>query len=334
MVDLELAQRARDSEVDRILERLSRSIVISHSADPTLASYRKARVKLVLGTDCAIGGALSPEQRVGINPSQVGHLRRFFADLHVELAVHVVENAGRLAGWSDADYIAAGATIVHADAISAEDAPDVVHALKEPSLYEGGFTGPFMRIGALHGGDFRVDGGLASLLARGDVALFDGSATGAPGRFRIPIRGRMSVFAGEIAAEWVIDHLGADKRSHRIVIVGGGNVGTSCAKKLLAGGCEDILICEAASTPERLATVAANVSKTGGAQVVPIDGLDDPRLLTALEGAMAVVFAVFMHGHRTPRVVSVGALRTQLAQAPSSSTCRLMNEVLFKMKSQ
>lgn len=296
-----------------LLAKLLASIAASEGRS---RAWTKPRVTFVLGTDEEIGGSESPEQRVGITPTHVAQLLRFSEELGFRLDVHVVHDAGARAGWSDRDYERVGANIIHKENISSSAlAPDVLHALKEPSLYEVNFQGPFMRIGALHGGDFHPDSGFARLLARRDVALFDGSSIGAPGTFRIPIRGSMSTFAGEIAAEWVISYLNSSQRDGGIVIVGGGNVGSSCARKLAAiRPATYITICESAATPDRLATVAARLGGLPSLKVVAIDGLDHPNLVEALDAAAAVVFAPFKHGSRAPRVASVATLQTHLRE--------------------
>src|SRR4029079_15948340 len=103
-------------------------------------------------------------------------------------------------GFSDADFVAAGAEILTEGEIAWHDGPpDVVHALKEPSRYEAQVPGPSCRIGALHTGDFHSEGGLAGLLRKRNVAIFDGSHVGAPDVFRIPIRGGLWRLAGERA---------------------------------------------------------------------------------------------------------------------------------------
>src|ERR1044071_8539320 len=227
----------------RVLDRLARSI-----GHQNAGGWAKRSMELILGADMEIGGTISPERRVGITPNNVAQLVQFFAEFDIQLSVQVIENAGALAGWPDSDYIRAGAQIIRREEIAYHRGPDVVHALKEPSRYEADFRGPFLRIGALHGGDFSPESGLARLLVRRDIAMFDGSATGAPDQFRIPIRGRMSVFAGEIAAEWVVEHLTERNLCGRVVVVGGGSVGAACVRKLSATrAVEAITVCEAAS---------------------------------------------------------------------------------------
>jgi alanine dehydrogenase len=278
---------------------------------------RKRRVELLLGNDREIGRETrSQEKRVGITPEQVRELRGFFADLRLELNVLVMQGAGQRAGFADSDFVAAGAEIVTPEELSHHDGPpDVVHALKEPSRYESSIPGPFCRIGALHTGDFHPGGGLAGLLKKGDIAIFDGSHTGAPDAFRIPIRGGMSIFAGEIAAEWVLDHLRYRHASGRVVVVGAGNAGKSAVRKL-AGAIEvtAVHLLDSAEDPARLAQIKAELADEPKATIEGIAGTDDPRLLQALHEAVALVFAVARPRAAAPKVVHIDTLKQRLAE--------------------
>jgi alanine dehydrogenase len=293
-----------------LLEKLA--VAIEHLGHHSGA---KRTIELVVGTDREIGGEHSPERRVGITPINVAQLVQFFREMGLDLTIAVHENAGIYAGWGDGDFVRAGASIIRREEIRFHrNPPDVFHALKEPSRYEADFRGPFLRIGALHSGDYSPDGGFARLVARQDVAIFDGSATGASGKFRIPIRGRMSVFAGEIAADWVVAHMASRGTTGRVVIVGGGKVGASCCRKLSSkSGVSEIVVCETAVNEERLAEVAQELSVVDKVCVVGIRGLDDPALVAAVEGAAAVVFAVFSPGSRAPRVASLEMLQRQVS---------------------
>src|SRR5262249_3973386 len=56
---------------------------------------------------------------------------------------------------------------------------DVVHGLKEPTLYESTIPGRCIRIGALHLGDFHAESGLAAMLKKGNFSgVVDGSYMG------------------------------------------------------------------------------------------------------------------------------------------------------------
>ncbi|HEV7667558.1 MAG TPA: hypothetical protein VGS22_03475 [Thermoanaerobaculia bacterium] len=287
-----------------LLERLAREIG-EHSP------LRKPTVELFLGTDEEIGLPHAQEFRVGITPDDVAQLRSFFSGFGGTLRVFVAKDAGSRAGYADAEYVQAGAEILTSEEIPSHGPPDVVHALKEPSRYEAGFPrGSFLRIGAAHWGDSRVDSGLGGLLLRRDVAIFDGSTIGAPDRFRTPIRASMSKFAGKIAAEWTAEHLGGSNLSGKVVVVGGGNAGRSCLENLHAQGIGPLVVLELADDPARLEAVRQGIAKDGvTAEVRGISGLDCETYLEAIDSAVGVVFAVAGPGGRTPRVTTTEALK-------------------------
>ena len=273
-------------------------------------TWRKREVTLLLGNDREIGRHMkSQERRVGITPPHVAALRQQFSELGIRLAVRVVENAGARAGWADADFVHAGAEIVTYEELPHDAAPDVVHALKEPSRYESTISGPFVRIGALHSGDFDADAGFARLLMERPAGVFDGSNIGSNADFRKPIRGSMSVFAGRIAAEWVLEHLAQnpDLAGHGVV-VGGGKVGIAAAKKLLTDPrIEAVTLFDRAEDEQRLQVIRQQVAD-GRVQVLGLRGCDDPRLLREIEGAAGFVLGPAMAGGRAPKIVTSAAL--------------------------
>lgn len=298
--------------MNALLESLKASILDHHP----LSSPRKRRVELLLGNDREIGREThSQERRVGITPDHVRELRAFFADLRLELSVLVMQGAGQRAGFADSDFVAAGAEILTEGELAWHDGPpDVVHALKEPSRYEAQVPGPFCRIGALHTGDFHSEGGLAGLLRKRDVTVFDGSHIGAPDVFRIPIRGGMSIFAGEIAAEWVLDHLHHRQASGRAVVVGAGSAGKAALRKMAADpAVTEVVLLDSAEDPRRLDQIRAELADLAGVRVEGIAGTDHPALLSAVDGAAAVVFAVARPREAAPRVVHVNSLKQRLA---------------------
>ena len=299
--------------MNALLAALKTSILEHHP----LRVPKKRKVELLLGNDREIGQEThSQEKRVGITPDQVRELRTFFADLRLELSVLVLQGAGQRAGFADFDYVAAGAEILTEGELQYHDAPpDVVHALKEPSRYESAIPGPFCRIGALHTGDFHTGGGLAGLLRKRDVAIFDGSHIGAPDAFRIPIRGGMSIFAGEIAAEWVLDHLQHRHASGRAVVVGAGNAGKTALRKLAAElAVTEVYLLDSAEDPRRLDQIRAEFADAPKVRVEGIAGTDHPVLLNALDGVVAVVFAVARPREAAPKVVHINNLKQRLAE--------------------
>lgn len=299
--------------MNALLDALKTSIREHHP----LRSPRKRKVELLLGNDREIGREKHlQEKRVGIVPDHVRQLFGFFADLGVDLSVLVMQGAGQRAGFADTDFVAAGAEIITLEELEYHDGPpDVVHALKEPSLYERTIPGPFCRIGAVHSGDFHSDSGLGSLLEKKNIAIFDGSHTGAPDAFRIPIRGGMSIFAGHIAAEWVLGHLQQRHLSGRAVVVGAGNAGKAAVSRLAAKPeVTEVCLLDSDEYPERLEQIRASLAAEPKVRVEGIRGSDHPHLVRALDGAVAVVFAVARPGEEAPRVVHVDTLQDKLAE--------------------
>lgn len=298
--------------MNELLKRLQSEL--SQQKPPGLP--RKPIVDLFLGNDREIGRErYSQEKRVGITPTHVKELKDFFSSLGLGLNVFVMQGAGQRAGFPDSEYIKNGdeilAEILTESELQYHDhSPDVFHALKEPSKYESGIRPPFCRIGAVHAGNFHAASGLADLLATGNVAIFDGSNIGAPDAYRIPIRGRMSTFAGEIAAGWIIDHLGEWNLGGHVVIVGGGRAGQAAARDL--GGNESVskiyLFEDRAAVGRSDATrkIMADVTKV---EVLELEGRDDQSLLAKLnKGCVAVLFAVARPGEEAPKVVHLSRL--------------------------
>lgn len=213
-----------------------------------------ATATFLLGTDFHIGeehlppgGVVKPEddpreRRVGITPTHVSCMIDWLGAAGVKPRVFVVAGAGERAGFPDMAYEDAGAIIVpESKTASMDPAPDVVHALKEPTAYEAALPGTCIRIGALHLGDFHAESGLAAMMKRGNFSgVIDGSYMGGfshklRGGFDVPLRKTMSDFAGDIGADEFAG--GALKRDpshkHRIVVVGGGVAGRAAARRLL-----------------------------------------------------------------------------------------------------
>ncbi len=297
-------------DMNELLKRLQSEL--SQQGPPGLPA--KPTVDLFLGNDREIGRERrSQEKRVGITPAHVRELRDFLSALGLGLNVFVMEGAGQRAGFADSEFINAGCEIMTEAELDDHDrAPDVFHALKEPSNYENRIPMPFCRIGAVHGGNFHGASGLANLLVKKNVAIFDGSNIGAPEAYRIPIRGRMSVFAGEIAAEWICDHLRAQQLRGRVVVVGGGRAGLSAAQALSANELvSEVHLFENKGMPGRVDAVRNAVADLEDVTVIELEGRDDPNLLSSIDqDCVAVLFAVAVPGGKAPRVVHISHLAT------------------------
>jgi len=210
---------------------------------------------LLIDTDREIGKETGTiETRVGITPSQAERLIAMFAESKLALTIFVVKGAGEMAGFSDADYQKAGCRLIEqASLASLPEPPDVVHALKEPAPHEGVIPGPFIRIGALHLTEHSLGhrSGITALLeARNFSCMLDGSATGycsylMSRGYRTPIVASMSVFAGKIAAQKILENYAtlSSPRELKIVIIGGGVAGTAAAESL-QGKCAELKILE------------------------------------------------------------------------------------------
>lgn len=271
-------------------------------------------VRFLLGTDVHIGDPDTCEQRVAITPLQAGELKQWLNQLGVKLSLFVVKDAGARAGFSDNDYRAVGATIVAEPEIpTMEPGFHLVHALKEPTDYEADIPGPYLRIGALHSGDFRSDCGLAKVLVKAPHrAIFDGSAVGGfaysgpfpnKPKFRIPLRSSMSVYAGWLAGEDVGNGLGDDEK---VVVSGGGVVGTSAVNVLLekhAAQLREVLIIE--KFPERCAQLREQYRHHP--QVMVKEGFEIE--MDDIQDAKGLILTIFIQGSgSTPKVVDLPRL--------------------------
>lgn len=281
----------------------------------------------LLGTDIHIGEEhLKPgaapkteddprERRVGITPGHVGSMIDWLRTAGVKPRVFVIAGAGERAGFSDMAYEDAGAVIVsESKAASLDPAPDIVHALKEPSAYESTLPGQCIRIGALHLGDFHAESGLAAMMKRGNFSgVIDGSYMGGHayklrGGFDVPLRKTMSDFAGDIGAD---EFAGAaikrdDSRKHRVVVVGGGVAGRAAARRLVRSygeRVEDVVIMEhSEKAREALAREFANEKAV---RVVPGSKVAEREL----DGVTALVVATFRESAKD-FVTTLGALKS------------------------
>ncbi len=263
---------------------------------------------LLLGTDRHIGEGIdeTEEKRVGVTPLQVAALREWLQELGVHLDFYFIQGAGVRAGYSDGDYLSVGGQIVFEHQLSTLPTPHVFHALKEPCPYEVFIPDPFIRIGALHKSTFVPTSGLASLFKKKNFcAIFDGSSIGGfayqfNSGFKIPIRSSMSVFAGEIAADYVFE----SKKDGRIVISGGGAAGISAAKRLLEhpGNYTEIVIVE--PNQEQCNRLRNSFGNDGHIRIIQGDKLADDHIA----GASGLILAAYVPESPAPKVIDLGQL--------------------------
>ena len=162
-----------------------------------------------------------PGGRVAITPDDA---RRLIAANH---SVVVQENAGRLAGFDDLDYIEVGATIGTQDQVWASD---MVIKVKEPLPEEFKFFRPDLKIfGYMH---LAPNPTLIDALIKGGVeaiALENIELNG-----RLPGLDPMSKIAGRIAGQLATTTLYHANGGNRILL--GGTDGTPTGKAVVVGG--------------------------------------------------------------------------------------------------
>lgn len=270
----------------------------------------------LLGTDVHIGEPDHCEQRVGITPDQLKHLKAWLVALNVVPRLFVVSGAGNGAGFSDEMYVEAGGEIIaEADLPQMAATPHVVHALKESTAYEATIPGPFIRIGALHSGDFRPGTGLAQMLSSlRYCGVFDGSAVGGfafftdfdvKPKFPIPLRSSMSVYAGKLAGEDVGKCLEKDEK---VVVSGGGVAGTAAVGVLLDHHLDQlrevVIIEKFEERCRQLREMYAGYPLVTIKQGVSIEDED-------IHDAKGLILTIFIQGSDlTPKVVDVSKLAT------------------------
>jgi alanine dehydrogenase len=291
-----------------------------------LGRTQGAKATFLLGTDFHIGeehlppgGVVTPEEdprerRVGITPGHVSSMSSWLQAAGVAPRLYVVAGAGARAGFPDAAYEDAGATVVpEAKVASLEHAPDVVHALKEPTAYEATIPGRCIRIGALHLGDFHAESGLAAMMKKGNFSgVIDGSYMGGyayklRGGFDVPLRKTMSDFAGDIGAdEFAGGAITRDpKHRHKVVVVGGGVAGRAAARRIVrtyGDTVSEVSIVEA--MPGTRDALEREFGGDARVRVVPGSKVGEREL----DGVTALIVATFRDSAKD-FVTSLGALK-------------------------
>ena len=237
------------------------------------------------------------ERRVALTPEAVGALR---SHGHV---VRVHAGAGFGAGFTDAGYVAAGATIV-SNAAAAFDV-DVVVKVKEIQTGEWNHLRPdSMLFSFLHlGGDHMMAN---ALLARRITGIAFESVEDASRR--LAILGPMSAIAGEMAILIGANLLmtpnggrGVAIHGARVVILGAGNAGAAAATTALALGADVTVL---GRVGQRLAMLAHKLGSSARTIAINPDAL-----AIALKGADLVIGAVNVVGSATPKLLTRAHLR-------------------------
>jgi alanine dehydrogenase len=276
---------------------------------PIVKKLNGRKAIFLLGTDQYIGEGLDEngkekesETRVGVVPDQVKKIKAWLESNGVALDFFFVKGAGTKAGFLDSEYLKIDGQLLFEHQLSTMPAPNVVHALKEPSSYEAFIPGPFLRIGALHSGAFDDTSGVSFLFKRRNFcAIFDGSNIGTADGRNIPIRGAMSVFAGEIAAEFSADHfIEKTVTNAKVVISGGGVVGKASLRRLLEiveNPCSEIILVE----PNKKTVEALKEEYSSNSEVQIVEG----KFLTTeqVKNANSVILTAFVKGLPAPNVL-------------------------------
>ena len=250
------------------------------------------------------------EYRVGLIPPTIGELT---ARGH-EVVVQTLAGAG--AGFSDDDYAAAGARIVaSADQIYARC--ELIVKVKEPlkgerkHLRHGQIIFTYLHLAA--------DPELArDLMASGVTAIAYETVTDAAGK--LPLLAPMSNVAGRMAPQVAAHFLerpqggrgillsGNDEvPAGRVVILGGGVVGSSAAEIALGMGAQVAIVTRSAGTVDQL-------SQRFGSRVRVLTAL--PNSIPALcATADVVIGAALVPGAAAPRLISAHTVKHMLPGA-------------------
>ncbi|MEV0283464.1 alanine dehydrogenase [Kribbella sp. NPDC050820] len=248
------------------------------------------------------------EARVGLTPAGVAVL---VADGH---NVFVEHNAGTLSGFSNDEYERAGAKLV--DQAEAWANAELLVKVKEPVSAEYGFLRDDLTLFAyLHlAADRPLTEALLNTKTLGIAYETVQDHTG------LPLLTPMSEIAGRLAAHAAATYLAAPEGGPgrlvggspgvvpcRVVVIGGGVVGTQAALLALGMQAEVTVVDTSATRIRELGNLL-----DGRARVV----MSDPATLAReLIGADVVIGAVLVPGQAAPKVVS----RTDLALLPEGA---------------
>ncbi|MCC6615464.1 MAG: alanine dehydrogenase [Anaerolineae bacterium] len=249
------------------------------------------------------------EYRVALPPSGVRELVKHGHSVLVEY------NAGEGSGFSDAEYVQAGAQLFHTDDVWHR--ANMVVKVKEPQPQEYGYLRPdlvlftYLHLAASEPLTLAMlDSGVIGL-AYETVESRDG---------HLPLLQPMSEVAGRMATQVVAHYLQKPEggrgvlmggipgvRPARIVILGGGTVGTNSAQVALGMGAEVTLL---DVNTERL----RYLDEVMHGRFVSLYS-NEQNVAECLEAADAVIGAVLLPGARAPRLVS----REMLSLMPRGS---------------
>jgi alanine dehydrogenase len=250
------------------------------------------------------------EYRVGMVPAGVREL------VHDGHEVIVEANAGVGIGMSDADYQAAGATVV-ATAKEVYDAADLIVKVKEPQLEECGMLRPDQVLFTyLH---LAADPAQAEALVKsGTTAIAYETVTASDGSLPLltpmsEVAGRLSIQAGAFALQKANGGRGVllggvpGVAPGRVVVVGGGVAGTHAAEMAVGLGAEVTVLDRSVPRLRQLNEIYGGRVRTAYSTKHAIDVL--------MLDADLVIGAVLIAGAAAPKLVSAEHVRQMRAGA-------------------
>jgi alanine dehydrogenase len=248
------------------------------------------------------------EARVAATPGGIGEYVAHGHDVLVETG------AGAASGFSDDEYQAAGATIVpdHAELFARSE---MVLKVKEPVASEYDLLRPGQTLFTyLH---LAADGPLTEALVRRGVraVAYETVQTGGPGGFALPLLTPMSEVAGRMSVQIGAHYLEKPNGGSglllggvpgvapaRVVIVGGGVVGTNAAQIALGMGA-DVTILD--RNVDRLRQLEHML--TGRLTLLASNAA---VIAAATRTADLLIGAVLVPGSKAPRLVTEAMVRT------------------------
>ncbi len=243
------------------------------------------------------------EYRVGVTPDGA---RELVASGHV---VSVQTGAGSAIGYADAQYQSAGASVV-ADAAAAY-AGDLIIKVKELQPSEFALTHPGQILYCYH--HFAPDPPLLEAMLARQVSCVAYETVTAPDG-SLPLLTPMSRIAGRLAPQfgaWGLQMANGGSgvllggvpgvAPAKVVVIGGGAVGSSAARIALGMGADVTLL-------DRSAEKLAHLEEAFGARLKTVisSGSSLPPLV---RDADLVIGAVLLPGKRAPRLITVDDVR-------------------------
>lgn len=264
------------------------------------------------------------EGRVGITPDGVRALRKLGIEVGVE------QEAGVLSGFSDADYISAGAlTYLNLDALY-KDA-DIIVKVKEPtpaeykflSLLKGKVLFTYLHLAG-------VDPELTKLLLEHGVTAiaYENVAKIVDGRVTLPLLVPMSIIAGVQSMRAALLRY-EKERYHQleVLILGGGVVCEAALNQALTNDVGSISMFEIRE--ERMRELRAKYSEESTFSIFPFSFLNEKGGKELLKGAHIVISGVKLPGDAAAphvltqkhfRIMKMGAYISDVAIDQGGST--------------